>query len=182
MLTSMDRPAVKFREDIWKYNRALSFTSLGVHEDRSVNKGNGPPVFRISGELHHLSGALTPSEGHLPRYAQLYVYDSQAALDSRMDQNEGLDKGTMGLLQQMLLDHHQYVPLYKQAFEILREYDPSNDVDVQKRGLPHVHILIFLKEPHKLLTPEAIDSSISARWPDPVTEPALFQTVKNCMV
>jgi hypothetical protein len=32
MLTSMDRPAVKFREDIWKYNRALSFTSLGVHE------------------------------------------------------------------------------------------------------------------------------------------------------
>jgi hypothetical protein len=36
-----------------------------------------------------------------------------------MDQNEDLDKGTMGLLQQMLLDHHQYVPLYKQAFEIL---------------------------------------------------------------
>ena len=136
MLTSMDRPAVKFREDIWKYNRALSFTSLGVHEDRSVNKGNGPPVFRISGELHHLSGALTPSEGRLPRYAQLYVYDSQAALDSRMDQNEGLDKGTMGLLQQMLLDHHQYVPLYKQAFEILREYDPSNDVDVRLRLTP----------------------------------------------
>jgi hypothetical protein len=60
LLTFMYRPAVKFREDIWKYNRALSFTSLGVHEDRSVNKGNRPPVFRISGKLHHLSGLLHP--------------------------------------------------------------------------------------------------------------------------
>jgi hypothetical protein len=79
---------------------------MRIGRSDSVNKGNGPPVFRISGELHHLSGALTPSESRLPRYAQLYVYDSQATLDSRMDQNEGLDKGTMGLF--MLLDHHQY--------------------------------------------------------------------------
>jgi len=36
-------------------------------------------------------------------------------------------------------------------------------IEFQKRGLPHtVHILIFLKEPHKLLTPDDIDSCISA--------------------
>jgi len=32
-----------------------------------------------------------------------------------------------------------------------------------------MHILIFLKEPHKLLTPDNIDSCISANWPDPET-------------
>ena len=38
-------------------------------------------------------------------------------------------------------------------------------IELQKHGLPHMHILIFLKGPYKLLTPEAIDSCISAWWP-----------------
>ena len=130
LLTSNSRAAIRFREDIWKYNRALSFTSLGVHEDHSVNSGNGPPVFRISGELHHRSGALAPAQGQLPRYAQLYVYDPQEALDARMSQNDGLDKNTMRSLQDMLLENHRYVPLYKHAFKILETYDRRNDVQV----------------------------------------------------
>jgi len=55
-------------------------------------------------------------------------------------------------------------------------------IEFQKRGLPHMHILIFLKDPYKLRTPEAIDSCIWARWPDPETQPLLFETVKKCMV
>ena len=55
-------------------------------------------------------------------------------------------------------------------------------IEFQKRGLPHMHCLIFLREPYKLLTPEAIDSCISACWPDPEREPLLFETVKKCMV
>ena len=55
-------------------------------------------------------------------------------------------------------------------------------IKFQKRGLPHMHILIFLKEPHKLLTPNNIDSCISATWPDPETQPLLFEMVKRCMV
>ena len=45
-----------------------------------------------------------------------------------------------------------------------------------------MHILIFLKEPHKLLTPDDIDSCISASWPDLDSQPLLFETVKRCMV
>jgi hypothetical protein len=55
-------------------------------------------------------------------------------------------------------------------------------IEFQKRGLPHMHLLLFLKEPHKLNTTEAIDSCIWARWPDPVSQPMLFETVKRCMV
>ena len=60
LLVSDSPDAVKFRDEIWKYNRAFAFTSLGVEEDHSVNRGRGPPVFCISGELHHRSGALAP--------------------------------------------------------------------------------------------------------------------------
>jgi hypothetical protein len=55
-------------------------------------------------------------------------------------------------------------------------------IEFQKRGLPHMHLLIFLKEPYKLNSTDAIDSCISARWPDPVTQPLLFETIKKCMV
>lgn len=55
-------------------------------------------------------------------------------------------------------------------------------IEFQKRGLPHMHLLIVLKEPYKLLSPAAIDSAIWARWPDPNTQPLLFETVKRCMV
>ena len=75
LLTSDDNDSKSFREDIWKYNRALAFTSLGVTEDHSINRGGGLPVFRICGELCHNSGALVPSGDKPPRYAQLYIYE-----------------------------------------------------------------------------------------------------------
>lgn len=55
-------------------------------------------------------------------------------------------------------------------------------IEFQKRGLPHMHILIILKPPHKLLAPTDVNSVIRAYWPDPETEPLLFDTVKRLMV
>ena len=55
-------------------------------------------------------------------------------------------------------------------------------IEFQKRGLLHMHMLIFLKEPYKVNTMEVIDSCIWARWPDPESQPLLFETVKKCMV
>ena len=37
----------------------------------------------------------------------------------------------MEALQQMLADNHQYVPVYRHAFEILQNYDVANDVEVR---------------------------------------------------
>ncbi len=55
-------------------------------------------------------------------------------------------------------------------------------IEFQKRGLPHMHLLIFLDRQDKLLDPAAVDSAIRATWPDPKTEPELFEAVKSCMV
>ncbi len=55
-------------------------------------------------------------------------------------------------------------------------------IEFQKCGLPHMHILIFLDGQWKLFNPEQIDSIIQAHWPDPITQPVLFETVKRCMV
>ena len=55
-------------------------------------------------------------------------------------------------------------------------------IEFQKRGLPHTHILIFLAPEDKIQTPEQIDSTVWACWPDLESQPVLFETVKRCMV
>ena len=137
LLTSQDAHAVKFRTEISKYNRTFAFTSLGVNEDHSVNNGRGPPVFRISGELCHWSGALTPPNSQLARYAQLYLYEPQAALTDRVRQNADLDPGILRDLQAMLIAHHQYVGIYKHAMEILKQHN-AEDVQVRLRLTPQL--------------------------------------------
>ena len=89
LLTGSDVQSKNFKENIWGYNRAFAFTSLGVKEDHSVNRGNGPPVFRIQGELAHWSGSLLPEPGHSPVYAQIYIYDPHIAVTHRMANNTG---------------------------------------------------------------------------------------------
>ena len=73
---------------------------------------------------------------HPLSYAQLYIYEPRAALDVRMQQNVGLNHEIMRALQAMLSEHHQYVPLYHHTFEILRNYNPANDVEVRLRLTP----------------------------------------------
>ena len=55
-------------------------------------------------------------------------------------------------------------------------------IEFQKRGLPHLHLLVVLHDNDQLRTPADIDSCISAQWPDPQSQPLLFETVKSTMV
>jgi hypothetical protein len=50
-------------------------------------------------------------------------------------------------------------------------------IEFQKRGLPHVHLLIFMARNAKPRTPEHVDSFISAELPDKEREPELFALV-----
>jgi len=130
VLESNDKQGNEFRTNIRRYNMALAFTSLGVKEDKKVNRRGGW-VFRVQGELCHLIGSLRPDEGQPPSYAQLYIYDSQLALQQRMNRNDDLDPNTMSSLQSMLLTHHRYSKDFKHAYEILRGYPDGADAEVR---------------------------------------------------
>ena len=55
-------------------------------------------------------------------------------------------------------------------------------IEFQKRGLPHMHMIIFFHPEAKLLTPEDVDSLLSAEFPDEETQSELFELVKSVMV
>ena len=54
-------------------------------------------------------------------------------------------------------------------------------VEFQKRGLPHVHIIIWLAK-EAPLDAEKIDSYISAQLPDPKKDPIGYDAISSFMV
>ena len=135
VLEGVDHDSKEFRQNIRQYNMALAFTSLGVNEDKLVNRRGGW-VFRVSGELCHLIGSLHPDEGEAPAYAQLYIYDSQLALHQRLNRNDNLHETMMGSLQTMLLSHHCYAPVFRQAYDILHDKPDAPNAEVKLRVTP----------------------------------------------
>ncbi|XP_026400148.1 uncharacterized protein LOC113296022 [Papaver somniferum] len=55
-------------------------------------------------------------------------------------------------------------------------------IEFQKRGVPHIHTLIFLDGPEKIHTVEQVDKFVYAEFPDEETDPVLFETVRKCVV
>ena len=55
-------------------------------------------------------------------------------------------------------------------------------IEFQKRGLPHLHLLLTLKSDYKFVTNEQIDKVVSAEIPDPENYPELHALVKQHMI
>ena len=55
-------------------------------------------------------------------------------------------------------------------------------IEFQKRGLPHAHILLILEGTDKPITPEDIDSIVSAQLPEQNLYSELYETVTSCML
>jgi hypothetical protein len=79
-----DRKSRFFLENIRSFNSMFAFTSMGGEIDKTKNKGRSPPVFVLNGENYHQIGSLIPKPGHQPKFAQLYIYDTDNELKNRM--------------------------------------------------------------------------------------------------
>ena len=55
-------------------------------------------------------------------------------------------------------------------------------IEFQKRGLPHIHILLHFANDDKLETAHDINNLISAEIPDPTVNRELYDVVKTCMI
>lgn len=72
-----------FFTNIRAYNMMFSFTSMGGKIDSSINRGRGPYVFRLQGQNCHTIGSLLPTLGSIPRFSQLYIYDTDNGVSNR---------------------------------------------------------------------------------------------------
>jgi hypothetical protein len=52
-------------------------------------------------------------------------------------------------------------------------------IKFQKRGLPHIHVMLTLEESDRPTTPEEINLLVSAEIPDPTVKPLLHEIVTD---
>lgn len=91
-----------------------------------INNGGGPPVFQLKGEVFHRIGSLVPPEGNRPRFAQLYVYDTEHEIDNRLQSfgntNRGFtDRRIVTDLTSMLDQHNELVREFRRVRDVYRE-------------------------------------------------------------
>ena len=109
-------------DNIRHYNNTLSMASSGI-STKFAHPTTGITQLAVKGGFHHSIGPLLPSEGHAPKFAQLYIMDNgDAQLQARMAAGgghaSGLDDVLLRELQDMFIDCNTYVQHYRQMKDI----------------------------------------------------------------
>lgn len=75
---------INFRLQIRLYNSSLSFTSVGADIDKTMADGKmGVFTYKLHGSMTHQIGSLLPKPGEDPKFAQLYVHDTENETQNR---------------------------------------------------------------------------------------------------
>ena len=74
-----------YQQNIRTYNMMFAFTSAGIKFDKSINHSRGPPTIRIQGQPCHRIGSMLPMPGKEPKFAQLYIFDTENEVQNRIN-------------------------------------------------------------------------------------------------
>ncbi|XP_076918476.1 uncharacterized protein LOC143578911 [Bidens hawaiensis] len=121
----------EFMSNIRAYNSAFSMTSFGAKVDNNINRGSGPYVFKISGQIHHWLGSLCPPLGERPRFLQMYVYDTENEISNRLhafsnESQSQLNAETVSLLVNVLEKCNDLVKLFRTARDLISTVETPN--------------------------------------------------------
>ncbi|XP_076901564.1 uncharacterized protein LOC143556009 [Bidens hawaiensis] len=99
-------------------------TSFGAKVDNSVNRGPGPYVFKIAGQVHHWLGSLCPPADARPRFLQMYVYDTDNEISNRLhafsnETHSELNAETVSLILRILESCNELVKLFRMARDLI---------------------------------------------------------------
>jgi hypothetical protein len=99
---------------------------LGATIDKTINNDTAPYVFKINGVVHHRIGTLLPRRGVRPKFAQLYIYDTEHEAQNRLgifEKDDGVagqpDPDIVMSLLGMLNEHNELVKAFRYAREHL---------------------------------------------------------------
>ena len=134
LLTMKHQYSKHFRENIRQYNSALSFASFGAQTVQQGH-GRGPYCFKIQGQIYHETQNLKPTAGCRRQYAQLYIIDTEEAVNERLKHpaNKSLKRDLLIELDQLLRSTNKYA----QTFNMLHELEENETCD---------YVIRFLKE------------------------------------
>jgi hypothetical protein len=121
LLTDSDPESQNFIKSIRNYNSALAFASIGA--EVSHMSGPGTYCYKIQGQIYHRISAIHPNSGERPKFAQLYILDSEEALNERMNirSNTTCDRQLMSRLDQLIRRINPFAEAFKMMHELENE-------------------------------------------------------------
>ncbi|KAK7323502.1 hypothetical protein VNO77_26978 [Canavalia gladiata] len=132
LLYNNDHRSRHFIQNIRSFNMMFSFTSMGAKIDRTVNDGNGPPIFVLCGENYHRIGSLLPLPMDAPKFSQLYIYDTANEVANRISvvsmNNHDISPTSSIVedLKDMLDEVNPYAKVYRMARDKLNAGNVDN--------------------------------------------------------
>ncbi|KAF1885781.1 hypothetical protein Lal_00008521, partial [Lupinus albus] len=99
---SSDR--LNYQNNIRLYNMMFAFTFASAKFHRSINNDRSSPTIRIQGQPCHHIGSMLLMLGQCPKFAQLYIYDTEHEIKNMMEviRNNKVDTNVVWQLSQML--------------------------------------------------------------------------------
>ena len=97
----------------------FAFTSFGANIESTRTDSHGSYIFKISGQVHHLMGSLLPFDNERPRFAHLYIYDTENEIENRIlsfifdETSKALTQSIMNLLTEMLDKNNNLVQIFR---------------------------------------------------------------------
>jgi hypothetical protein len=123
----------QFRDNIRQYNNLVSMASRNITGKKTdFSKSKGPSIFKITGEMYHLTSNLFPERGEKPKFSQIYTYDKEQELSYRLEHAKGdgkVNEGTLSRIQNELKTVNFYVKQFQSAAEVFKS-NPSKDFKV----------------------------------------------------
>ena len=136
LLKGSNNTSREFRSNIRMYNSSLSFTSFGVNLDLNLaNSRTGSYTFRIQGSPYHLIGSAIPSDNSSPKFAQIYIFDTEHELENRHAIAQNVDRSTLLTIQNMMHRVNPFVAIFKNMTQIAAEQQSNNDTLNQTEGI-----------------------------------------------
>ncbi|XP_074377243.1 uncharacterized protein LOC141718757 [Apium graveolens] len=118
-----------FKQNIRIYNCMFAMSSTGGKIDHSINRGGAPYCFKVKGVNYHSIGSFVPLDGAIPKFCQLYIYDTEDEVNNRINAvkggNDSVDEGIVQSLLEMLDKYNRLV----KGFRMARERIEHNAVD-----------------------------------------------------
>ena len=129
-----------FVKNIRAYNSAFAFASMTLTGQEYEFQGKGPYCFRINGQIFHKISQLFPQPGNTHTFSQIYLYDSETEINTRLQLFTALQEKTMRSLQCMINSVNPYAGLYHGVRDLMNR-DPTTDVRLVLRpsgeGIDH---------------------------------------------
>ncbi|XP_072054330.1 uncharacterized protein [Arachis hypogaea] len=130
LISGADQINKHFKDNIRAYNSMFCFTFLGGKIETSINDGTGFSQFIVSGQNYNRIGSLVPIEGQIPKFAQLYIYDTKNEVSNRIEifnsriTNNNIDHSLVLDLKDMINQHN----VLAYTFRIVRNYLNQGDI------------------------------------------------------